>query len=125
MAFFAYSPFLFTTVQAAVFSPQSFSLDNGLKVVVIENHRAPIAMQMLWYRVGAADEEAGESGLAHFLEHLLFKGTKTIKPVLASVQTRVGEVRWTTKSSHFRISTSPCYTNSAWKQRLLEAAQKR
>jgi zinc protease len=80
MAFFACSPFLFTTVQAAVFSPQSFSLDNGLKVVVIENHRAPIAMQMLWYRVGAADEEAGESGLAHFLEHLLFKGTKTIKP---------------------------------------------
>lgn len=65
---------------AAVFSPTDFELDNGLKVVVIENHRAPIVMQMIWYRVGAADEEPGESGLAHFLEHLLFKGTKTVAP---------------------------------------------
>ncbi len=68
------------SVSAAVFSPKTFTLDNGLQVVVIENHRAPIVMQMLWYRVGAADEEPGESGLAHFLEHLLFKGTKTVKP---------------------------------------------
>ena len=64
----------------AVFSPKSFTLDNGLEVVVIENNRAPIALQMLWYRVGAADERPGESGLAHFVEHLLFKGTKTTKP---------------------------------------------
>ena len=56
------------SVSAAVFSPKTFILDNGLQVVVIENHRAPIVMQMLWYRVGAADEEPGESGLAHFLE---------------------------------------------------------
>lgn len=68
------------SVSAAVFSPKTFTLDNGLQVVVIENRRAPIVMQMLWYRVGAADEEPGESGLAHFLEHLLFKGTKTVKP---------------------------------------------
>lgn len=67
-------------LSAAVFSPKTFTLDNGLQVVVIENRRAPIVMQMLWYRVGAADEEPGESGLAHFLEHLLFKGTKTVKP---------------------------------------------
>ena len=65
---------------AAVFSPKTFTLKNGLKVIVIENHRAPIAMQMVWYRVGAADEQPGESGLAHFLEHLMFKGTKTVKP---------------------------------------------
>lgn len=65
---------------AAVFSPKSFKLDNGLQVVVIENNRAPIVMQMLWYRVGAADEQPGESGLAHFVEHLLFKGTKTLAP---------------------------------------------
>ena len=69
-----------TPSSAAVFSPKTFTLDNGLQVVVIENSRAPIVMQMLWYRVGAADEEPGESGLAHFLEHLLFKGTKTVKP---------------------------------------------
>jgi len=68
------------SVSAAVFSPKTFTLDNGLQVVVIENSRAPIVMQMLWYRVGAADEEPGESGLAHFLEHLLFKGTKTVAP---------------------------------------------
>ena len=65
---------------AAVFSPKSFELDNGLRVVVIENRRAPVVMQMVWYRVGAADEEPGESGLAHFLEHLMFKGTDSIKP---------------------------------------------
>lgn len=65
---------------AEVFSPKEFELANGLKVVVIENRRAPMVMQMVWYRVGAADEEPGESGLAHFLEHLMFKGTKTVKP---------------------------------------------
>ncbi len=53
----------------------SFTLDNGMQVVVIENHRAPVAVHMVWYRVGAADEPAGHSGIAHFLEHLLFKGT--------------------------------------------------
>jgi zinc protease len=58
----------------------SFTLDNGLEVVVIEDHRAPVAVQMIWYRVGAADEPAGHSGIAHFLEHLMFKGTDTIGP---------------------------------------------
>jgi zinc protease len=53
----------------------SFVLENGLEAVVIENHRAPVAVHMLWYRVGAADEPPGKSGIAHFLEHLLFKGT--------------------------------------------------
>jgi zinc protease len=58
----------------------SFTLDNGLEVVVIEDHRAPIVVQMIWYRVGAADEPPGHSGIAHFLEHLMFKGTDTIGP---------------------------------------------
>jgi zinc protease len=69
-----------TAVDAAVFSPASFTLPNGLQVVVISNHRAPIAIQMVWYRVGAADEPAGKSGIAHFLEHLMFKGTKDVPP---------------------------------------------
>ncbi|MGY9047230.1 hypothetical protein P775_11755 [Puniceibacterium antarcticum] len=56
----------------------TFTLDNGLEVVVIEDHRAPAVVQMLWYKAGSADETAGSSGVAHFLEHLLFKGTKTI-----------------------------------------------
>ena len=53
-----------------------FKLANGLEVVVIPDHRTPVVTHMLWYRVGAADETAGKTGLAHFLEHLLFKGTK-------------------------------------------------
>ncbi len=57
-----------------------FRLDNGLEVVVIEDHRAPVVTHMVWYRVGAADEPAGKTGLAHFLEHLMFKGTKKIAP---------------------------------------------
>ena len=67
-------------VQARVFEPESFTLDNGLQVVVVTNRRAPIVNHMVWYKVGAADEEPGKSGLAHFVEHLLFKGTKTAKP---------------------------------------------
>ena len=53
-----------------------FTLANGLEVVVIPDHRTPVITHMVWYRVGSADETAGKSGLAHFLEHLLFKGTK-------------------------------------------------
>ncbi|MCE7029575.1 M16 family metallopeptidase [Jiella avicenniae] len=54
-----------------------FTLDNGLQVVVLPDHRAPVVTQMVYYHVGAADEAPGESGIAHFLEHLMFKGTKT------------------------------------------------
>lgn len=53
-----------------------FTLANGLEVVVIPDHRTPVVTHMVWYKVGAADEEAGKSGIAHFLEHLMFKGTK-------------------------------------------------
>jgi zinc protease len=52
-----------------------FTLDNGLEVVVIPDHRTPVVTHMVWYKVGSADEEAGKTGLAHFLEHLMFKGT--------------------------------------------------
>lgn len=52
-----------------------FTLENGLEVVVIEDHRAPAVVHMVWYRVGSADEPAGNSGIAHFLEHLMFKAT--------------------------------------------------
>jgi zinc protease len=54
----------------------NFKLANGLEVVVIPDHRTPVVTHMLWYKVGAADETPGKTGLAHFLEHLLFKGTK-------------------------------------------------
>ena len=64
-------------VSATVFSPESFTLDNGMKVVVVTNRRVPVVTHMVWYKVGAADEGPGESGVAHFLEHLMFKGTPT------------------------------------------------
>ncbi|MGE0565125.1 MAG: M16 family metallopeptidase [Pseudolabrys sp.] len=53
-----------------------FTLANGLQVVVIPDRRAPVVTHMIWYKVGAADETPGKSGLAHFLEHLMFKGTE-------------------------------------------------
>jgi zinc protease len=52
-----------------------FTLANGLEVVVIPDHRTPVVTHMVWYKVGSADETPGKSGLAHFLEHLMFKGT--------------------------------------------------
>jgi zinc protease len=55
--------------------PATFTLGNGLQVVVIPDHRTPVVTQMVWYKVGSADETPGKSGLAHFLEHLMFKGT--------------------------------------------------
>lgn len=55
---------------------KQFSLSNGMQVVVIENKRAPIIAQMMWYNFGSNVEQKGKSGLAHFMEHLMFKGTK-------------------------------------------------
>lgn len=58
----------------------TYTLDNGMEVVVIEDHRAPAVVHMVWYRIGSADEPVGASGVAHFLEHLLFKGTDKLAP---------------------------------------------
>ena len=68
------------TAWSQVFNPTTFVLENGMEVVVIENHRAPVVTHMVWYKAGAADEVSGKSGAAHFLEHLMFKGTKTRSP---------------------------------------------
>ena len=56
-----------------------FMLENGMQVVVVEDHRAPVVQHMLWYRAGSADEPKGSSGVAHFLEHLLFKATEKME----------------------------------------------
>ena len=64
-------------IEAKIFDPKTFTLKNGMQVVVISNSRAPVVRQMVWYKVGSADEGEGESGIAHLLEHLMFKGTKT------------------------------------------------
>jgi zinc protease len=70
--------FAATSSSAGVFNPETFMLKNGMQVVVIPNHRVPVVTHMVWYKVGSADEQEGESGIAHFLEHLMFKGTKTL-----------------------------------------------
>jgi len=64
---------------AVMFNPESAVLENGLQVVVIPNHRAPVVTQMVWYKVGSADEPRGKSGVAHYIEHLMFKATDAYK----------------------------------------------
>ena len=64
--------------RADLFNAETFTLDNGMQVVVIPDHRAPVVTHMVWYKVGSADEEPRRSGLAHFLEHLMFKGTTNV-----------------------------------------------
>ncbi len=79
MNLFRFFVILFATPLAAQQVPvTTFTLPNGMDAVVIEDHRAPIATHMVWYRVGAADEAPGKSGVAHFLEHLMFTATDDI-----------------------------------------------
>src|SRR2546423_14267483 len=55
-------------------------LPNGLKVLLLEEHKAPVAVFQVWYRVGSRNEQLGKTGLAHLLEHLMFKGTQKVGP---------------------------------------------
>ncbi len=76
----ALGPDIMGTAASGVFHPETFMLDNGMQVVVIPNHRAPVVAHWVWYKVGTADSPPGKSGLPHFLEHLMFKGSGTIPP---------------------------------------------
>jgi zinc protease len=66
--------------EAALFNPETFALDNGMQVIVVTDRRAPVVTHHGWYKVGSADSPPGKSGLAHFLEHLMFKGTDNLAP---------------------------------------------
>ena len=68
------------SLRKGVFFPETFTLGNGMQVVVVTNQRVPVITHMVWYKVGAADEMTGKSGIAHFLEHLMFKATDELKP---------------------------------------------
>lgn len=70
---------LMLTPAAAARAQEHFILDNGLELVVIEDRRAPVVTNMIWYRVGAADEPPGQSGIAHYLEHLMFMATENME----------------------------------------------
>ncbi len=64
--------------QAKLFNGDEFVLDNGLRVIVLPNHKAPIVKHMVWYKSGGADELSGKGGSAHLLEHLMFRGTDNV-----------------------------------------------
>ncbi|MEE2920599.1 MAG: pitrilysin family protein [Pseudomonadota bacterium] len=66
--------------EEAEWAPTTFSLDNGMDVVVIPDHRAPVVTHMVWYKVGAVDEAEGKSGIAHLFEHVMFKETDDLAP---------------------------------------------
>lgn len=69
-----------TTVVRAETAVQAFELDNGMKVLVREDHRAPVVVSMVWYRIGSSYEHEGITGISHVLEHMMFKGTKNLGP---------------------------------------------
>ncbi|MFS4581891.1 M16 family metallopeptidase [Phaeobacter sp. C3_T13_0] len=87
----------------------SFVLSNGMEVVVIEDHRAPVVQHMVWYRAGSADESVGQSGVAHFLEHLLFKATDTLE---------AGELSATVTANGGRDNAFTSYDYTAYFQRV-------
>ncbi len=86
-----------------------FTLDNGMQVVVVEDHRAPVVMHMVWYKAGSADEKPGVSGVAHFLEHLLFKATDTLES---------GEFSATVAANGGRDNAFTSYDMTAYHQRV-------
>ena len=100
---------LFVTPLQADEAVTHFTLDNGMDVVVVEDHRAPVVQHMVWYRAGSADEPRGESGVAHFLEHLLFKGTDTLAP---------GEFSATVAANGGRDNAFTSYDYTAYFQRI-------
>ena len=88
---------------AKQFDAETFTLANGLQIVVVPFHRAPVVTQMLWYKAGAYDDPSGKSGIAHFVEHLMFRGTKETAP--GEFSRLVSE-----NGGRENASTSPDYT---------------
>ncbi|MGB3244301.1 MAG: pitrilysin family protein [Sulfitobacter sp.] len=86
-----------------------FTLDNGMEVIVVEDHRAPVVQHMVWYRAGSADEPKGASGVAHFLEHLLFKATDKLES---------GEFSATVAANGGRDNAFTSYDYTAYHQRV-------
>ena len=95
--------------QDATETVTSFELDNGMQVVVVEDHRAPVVQHMVWYRAGSADEPVGSSGVAHFLEHLLFKATDSLDS---------GELSATVAANGGRDNAFTSYDYTAYFQRV-------
>src|SRR5258708_22442631 len=72
--------FAFALASGAQANPHEFTLSNGLRLIVKEDHRAPTVVHQVWYRAGSMDEAPGTTGVAHVLEHMMFKGTRRFGP---------------------------------------------
>jgi len=105
----AFAALLTPAVAQAESAVTDFMLDNGMQVVVVEDHRAPVVQHMLWYRAGSADEPKGSSGVAHFLEHLLFKATDKLE---------AGELSATVAANGGRDNAFTSYDYTAYFQRI-------
>ena len=103
---FSALPFM---AKAAENKVTTFQLENGMQVVVVEDHRAPVVQHMVWYRAGSADEPKGSSGVAHFLEHLLFKSTDNLAE---------GELSATVAANGGRDNAFTSYDYTAYFQRV-------
>src|SRR2546427_10379033 len=102
-AFFALA--LASGVQA---NPHAFTLSNGLRLIVKEDHRAPTVVHQVWYRAGSMDEAPGTTGVAHVLEHMMFKGTRRF--ALGEFSRLVPEAGGADKpltSPHFTVHQGP------------------
>ena len=106
LSIFASAPLAAQTVHENV---TTYKLDNGMDVVVVEDHRAPVVQHMVWYRAGSADEPPGASGIAHFLEHLLFKATENME---------AGEFSSTVAANGGRDNAFTSYDYTAYFQRV-------
>src|SRR4029078_6893869 len=73
---------------------KKFQLKNGLKVLLVESHKSPVLSIQMWVKTGSADEKKGEEGISHFIEHLVFKGTRKFKvgEIASSVEAAGGEL---------------------------------
>ncbi len=108
-AIFAFLTTPFAAMSADNEAVTYFTLENGMEVVVVEDHRAPAVQQMVWYRAGSADEPKGASGVAHFLEHLLFKATDKLE---------AGEFSATVAANGGRDNAFTSYDYTAYFQRV-------
>ena len=105
-----------------LFNAETFMLDNGMQVVVVPNHRVPVVTHMVWYYVGGADEERGQSGIAHLLEHMMFKGspnvpTGTFSTTVKSLGGQDNVLHhWTTQLTSNLCRLNIWQQSCAWKQ---------
>ncbi len=78
MAWVVMTTLLFFAVEGKALEIQKAELKNGMKIMVLPDHRSPVVVHSVWYKVGSVDEKQGKTGISHMLEHLMFKGTKSL-----------------------------------------------